>query len=74
MHLQGFVAPDIALTKAGTRLADRGDPRFPTRCLTSTMTRRPWLRWSFVLRPSTPGKLNVITGQEGGEWIAQWAS
>jgi hypothetical protein len=26
MHLQGFVAPDIALTKVGTRLADRGDP------------------------------------------------
>ncbi len=32
--------------------------RYPTRCSTrrpSTTTKRPWPRWSFVLRPSTPG-------------------
>ena len=66
----------LALTEAGTRLADRVDPvpdevlaeagrHFDERALAALVVT--------IAAINTWNRLNIITGQVGGEWTAQWA-
>jgi AhpD family alkylhydroperoxidase len=67
----------LALTEAGTRLADQGDPvpdavfdeaakHYDEAALAALVV--------CIAAINTWNRLNVITGQEAGEWTAQWAS
>ena len=67
----------LALTEAGTRLADRPDPvpdevyaeaaeHFDEQALTALVCT--------IAMINTWNRLNVITAQVAGEWTAQWAS
>lgn len=67
----------LALTEAGTRLADRSDPvpdevfaeaarYYDESALTALVCA--------IALINTWNRLNVITGQVAGEWTAQWAS
>jgi AhpD family alkylhydroperoxidase len=67
----------LALAEAGTRLADRTDPvpdtlfdeaakYYNERALAALVVS--------IAAINTWNRLNVITGQETGEWTAQWAS
>ncbi len=67
----------LALAEAGTRLADQAEP-VPER-LIGEAARYYDERALAVLIVSiaainTWNRLNVISGQEAGEWTAQWAS
>jgi AhpD family alkylhydroperoxidase len=66
----------LALTEAGTRLADRSDPvpdavfdeaakHYDERALAALVV--------CIAAINTWNRLNVITGQVAGEWTAQWA-
>jgi AhpD family alkylhydroperoxidase len=65
----------LALTEAGTRLADRADPvpaellaeagkHFDERALAALVVT--------IAAINTWNRLNIITGQVAGEWTAQW--
>jgi AhpD family alkylhydroperoxidase len=67
----------LALTEAGTRLADRSDPvpdevfdqvaeHFDQRALAALIVH--------IATINTWNRLNVITGQVTGEWVAQWVA
>ena len=67
----------LALTEAGTRLADKSDPvpddvfaeaarHFDEKTLAALV--------ACIAMINTWNRLNVITGQVAGEWTAQWAS
>ena len=67
----------LALAEAGTRLADQGDPvpdavfdeaakHYDEAALAALVV--------CVAAINTWNRLNVITGQQCGEWTAQWAS
>jgi AhpD family alkylhydroperoxidase len=67
----------LALTEAGTRLADQADPvpdavfdeaakHYDERALAALVV--------CIAAINAWNRLNVITGQEAGEWTAQWAS
>ena len=67
----------LALTEAGTRLADQADPvpdtvfdeaakHYDEKALAALVV--------CIATINTWNRLNVITGQEAGEWTAQWAS
>jgi AhpD family alkylhydroperoxidase len=67
----------LALTEAGTRLADRADPvpdevfaeaakHYDERALAALVVH--------IAAINTWNRLNVITGQVAGEWTAQWVS
>ena len=67
----------LALTEAGTRLADRGDPvtdevyqaaakHFDDRGMAAIV--------ASIAAINTWNRLNVITGQVAGDWTARWAS
>ena len=67
----------LALTEAGTRLADQGDPvpdavfdEASKHCDESALAALVVC----IAAINTWNRLNVITGQEAGEWTAQWAS
>ena len=67
----------LALAEAGTRLADRADP--VTEAVFNEAAEHydePALAALVVCIAAinTWNRLNVITGQEAGEWTAQWAS
>jgi AhpD family alkylhydroperoxidase len=67
----------LALAEAGTRLADRADP--VTEAVFDEAAEHydePALAALVVCIAAinTWNRLNVITGQEAGEWTAQWAS
>jgi AhpD family alkylhydroperoxidase len=66
----------LALAEAGTRLADQTDPvpdavfdeaskHYDERALAALVV--------CIAAINTWNRLNVITGQEAGEWTAQWA-
>jgi AhpD family alkylhydroperoxidase len=66
----------LALTEAGTRLADRADSvsdavfdeaatHYDERALAALVV--------CIAAINTWNRLNVITGQKAGEWTAQWA-
>ena len=67
----------LALAEAGTRLADQGDPvpdvvfdeaakHYDEAALAALVV--------CIAAINTWNRLNVITGQQSGEWTAQWAS
>ena len=67
----------LALAEAGTRLADQAEPvpdavfdeaskHYDERALAALVV--------CIAAINTWNRLNVITGQEAGEWTAQWAS
>ncbi len=67
----------LALTEAGTRLADQADPvpdavfdeaakHYDEQALAALVV--------CIAANNTWNRLNVITGQQAGEWTAQWAS
>jgi len=67
----------LALAEAGTRLADQGDPvpdavfdeaskHYDESALAALVV--------CIAAINTWNRLNVITGQQSGEWTAQWAS
>jgi AhpD family alkylhydroperoxidase len=67
----------LALTEAGTRLADQGDPvpdavfddaakHYDDAALAALVV--------CIAAINTWNRLNVITGQQSGDWTAQWAS
>ncbi len=67
----------LALTEAGTRLADQADPvpdavfdeaakHYDEQALAALVV--------CIAAINTWNRLNVITGQQAGEWTAQWAS
>ena len=67
----------LALTEAGTRLADQTEPvpdtvfedaakHYDEAALAALVV--------CIAAINTWNRLNVITGQEAGEWTAQWAS
>ncbi len=67
----------LALTEAGTRLADRADPvpdavfdeaakHYDGQALAALVV--------CIAAINTWNRLNVITGQEAGEWTTQWVS
>jgi AhpD family alkylhydroperoxidase len=67
----------LALTEAGTRLADQAEPvrdavfdeaskHYDEQALAALVV--------CIAAINTWNRLNVITGQETGEWTAQWAS
>jgi AhpD family alkylhydroperoxidase len=67
----------LALTEAGTRLADRSEPvpnslfeevaeHYDEGALAALVV--------CIAAINTWNRLNVITGQQAGEWTAQWAS
>ncbi len=67
----------LALAEAGTRLADHGDPvpdvvfdeaakHYDDAALAALVV--------YIAAINTWNRLNVITGQEAGDWTAQWAS
>jgi AhpD family alkylhydroperoxidase len=60
----------LALAEAGTRLADQGDPVpdavFDEAALAALVV--------CIAAINTWNRLNVITGQQSGEWTARWAS
>jgi AhpD family alkylhydroperoxidase len=67
----------LALTEAGTRLADRADPvpdavfaeaanHYGEQALAALIV--------CIATINTWNRLNVISGQAAGEWTAQWAS
>jgi AhpD family alkylhydroperoxidase len=67
----------LALAEAGTRLADRGDPvpdavfdeaakHYDEAALAALVV--------CIAAINTWNRLNVITGQQTGQWTAQWAS
>jgi AhpD family alkylhydroperoxidase len=66
----------LALTEAGTRLADRADP-VPDEVFDDAAKHygEPALAALIVCIAAINAwnRLNVITGQESGEWTAQWA-
>ena len=66
----------LALTEAGTRLADRADPvpdavfdqaaeHYDEQALAALIV--------CIASINTWNRLNVVSGQEAGEWTAQWA-
>lgn len=66
----------LALTEAGTRLADKSEPvpdavfdeaakHYDERALAALII--------CIATINTWNRLNVISGQEAGEWTAQWA-
>jgi AhpD family alkylhydroperoxidase len=67
----------LALTEAGTRLADQADPvpdavfdaaatHYDERALAALVV--------CIAAINTWNRLNVLTGQQAGEWTAQWAN
>jgi AhpD family alkylhydroperoxidase len=67
----------LALAEAGTRLADQGDPvpdavfdeaakHYDEAALAALVV--------CIAAINTWNRLNVMTGQQSGEWTAQWAS
>jgi AhpD family alkylhydroperoxidase len=66
----------LALTEAGTRLADKSDP-VPDEVFDEAAKHydQPALAALVVCIATinTWNRLNVISGQEAGEWTAQWA-
>jgi AhpD family alkylhydroperoxidase len=67
----------LALAEAGTRLADRGDP-VPVAVFDEAAKHYDDAALAALIvciaAINTWNRLNVITGQEAGEWTAQWAS
>jgi AhpD family alkylhydroperoxidase len=67
----------LALTEAGTRLADQSDP-VPTEVWAEAATHYDEDALAalvvHIAAINTWNRLNVITGQVAGEWTAQWAS
>jgi AhpD family alkylhydroperoxidase len=67
----------LALTEAGTRLADKGDPvpdavfdeaakHYDEAALAALVV--------CIAAINTWNRLNVVTGQQSGKWTTQWAS
>jgi AhpD family alkylhydroperoxidase len=67
----------LALTEAGTRLADRADPvpeelfqeaakHYSDQALAALVV--------YIASINTWNRLNVLTGQVAGEWTAQWVA
>jgi AhpD family alkylhydroperoxidase len=75
-YFTGAERAALGLTEAGTRLADQSDPvpeavfdeaaaHYDERALAALVVS--------IAAINTWNRLNVITGQEAGEWTAQWA-
>ncbi|MDP9074210.1 MAG: carboxymuconolactone decarboxylase family protein [Actinomycetota bacterium] len=67
----------LALTEAGTRLADQAE-RVPDAVFDEAAKHYDELALAalvvHIAAINTWNRLNVITGQEAGEWTAQWVS
>lgn len=76
-YFSGAERAALALTEAGTRLADREDPVSDEVFATAARyydERALAALTVHIAAINAWNRLNVITGQVAGEWTAQWAS